>query len=50
MFHTQGVILFFNSSDCLNKQQQILGAVVAEYEADKGDSTRNNLDEEGIFE
>ena len=35
---------------CLIKQQQLLGAVIAEYEVDTGDSTRGNLDKEGIFE
>jgi len=38
-FHFEPLLL------CLIKQHQILRAVIAEYEADNGDSSRGNLDE-----
>jgi hypothetical protein len=54
VFHTQGVFFFqferLLRVVCLIKQQQILGAVIAEYASDNGDSTRGNQDEEGMFE
>jgi hypothetical protein len=43
--YTGSFFLFQAIIISLIKQQQMLGAVIAEYEANNGDSSRGNLDE-----